>query len=176
MIERWVYRTHHSYDPSQHYSRKTFDRYYFWIFGGVMFVDFFLGVLLSRFLSIERIPPGVAVAVGVLFFVFGYAIRLYAIQYLQSGFSVILRIEKGQQLVCSGPYKYVRHPSYSGGLLAVIGVGISSGYPPVMLLVALSTLFLQLKRIRSEEAILCAGFPEYEKYCHNTKKLIPFVL
>jgi len=175
-IEGWIARHYHSFDPSLPYSRRVFDRYYYWFVFTAIFLSFFFANLFARMFHIGSIPLMYAVPMGVLFFVVGYGLRIYAIRHLKSAFSVVLRVEKDQKLVRSGPYKYIRHPSYTGSLLASIGFAIASGLPLAIVLVALSVLFLQLKRIYSEEAILTTHFPEYLQYREQTKMLIPFVL
>lgn len=133
----------------------------------------------ATFLSKVIVPH--TVFVGQLFeycaaalLVSGMAIRWYSIYYLGREFTVNVAIIEGHRLVTSGPYKLIRHPSYSGLLMIFLGLGIHSNH--VVGLVALTIpVFLALhNRIRIEEAAMKAFFGiEYEVYRKQTRKLIP---
>lgn len=64
---------------------------------------------------------------GLVFFIIGIALRWYPIVKLGRFFTVNVAIAKDHQLVESGPYRFVRHPSYTGALLAFLGFGLSLG-------------------------------------------------
>ena len=61
---------------------------------------------------------------GVALFAAGLALRWYAIIYLGRFFTVNVSIQDGHRVVDSGPYRHIRHPSYAGVLLALIGYGL----------------------------------------------------
>ena len=83
-------------------------------------------------------------------------------------------IKKGHELVTSGPYRYVRHPMYAGGLIAAIGSAIVCGSAFIFLLVILGALFLW--RVGAEDKLMAEQFPnEYPEYKKRTKALIPFI-
>lgn len=104
----------------------------------------------------------------------GLLIRWYAIAYLGPYFNVNLVMKKDHRIVTHGPYKYIRHPSYTGVLLAVLGLAICLGYWFILGIVVLPIVGLYLHRISVEEVML-AACPEYAAYRRRTKKLIPFV-
>ena len=60
-------------------------------------------------------------------FVVGIAIRWYAIVYLGRFFTVNVAIAADHRLIDSGPYRFVRHPSYIGALMAFLGLGLTLG-------------------------------------------------
>jgi protein-S-isoprenylcysteine O-methyltransferase len=108
-----------------------------------------------------------ATAMGVVVFVAGLAIRWYAIIYLGRFFTVNVAIASDHELIDGGPYRYVRHPSYSGALLAFFGLGLCIGN---------SILAVFLWRIHVEEAALLRGLGnQYQSYMDRTKRLIPGV-
>ena len=77
-------------------------------------------------------------------------------------------------LVRSGPYRVVRHPIYSGLLLAIIGSALATGPGLLVAVVAAGAYFIASLRV--EEADMAAAFPdEYAEYARHTKRLIPFV-
>jgi protein-S-isoprenylcysteine O-methyltransferase Ste14 len=58
----------------------------------------------------------------------GLTIRLWAIVALGRAFRTTVEVDAGQAVVSTGPYRWVRHPSYSGLLLIVTGFGLGTGY------------------------------------------------
>jgi protein-S-isoprenylcysteine O-methyltransferase Ste14 len=68
-----------------------------------------------------------AYAVGLALMVAGLALRWWSIRTLGRSFTVDVRIRVGQTVVDSGPYRWVRRPSYTGLLLICIGVGLALG-------------------------------------------------
>jgi protein-S-isoprenylcysteine O-methyltransferase len=71
-------------------------------------------------------------------------------------------------VIAHGPYRYVRHPSDTGGIVAFLGIALLSGYPMALVLLTASGLHLYLRRIRREESILVANLPGYPEYCRRT--------
>jgi protein-S-isoprenylcysteine O-methyltransferase Ste14 len=111
---------------------------------------------------------GIAVVVG------GSVVRLWAITTLGRWFTYDVRVTEGQPVVQTGPYRWVRHPSYTGVLLVLLGVGLTLGnWLSVVLIVVLPTVGL-VRRIRVEEAALLGtiGAP-YERYAAAKPRLFP---
>jgi protein-S-isoprenylcysteine O-methyltransferase Ste14 len=79
------------------------------------------------------------------------------------------------ELVTSGPYRFVRHPIYSGILLGLLGTALAIN---LYLLIAFGAgLAYCVYSARVEERWLTASFPSaYPAYRTHTKMLIPFVL
>jgi len=99
----------------------------------------------------------------------GTGFAAWGVRHLDRSFSVIAQ---ARALVTSGPYRWVRHPLYTGELVAAAGVAILVGTPWAVL-VWLALLGLQLFRTRYEEAVLTAAFPEYQTYAARTGRLLP---
>jgi protein-S-isoprenylcysteine O-methyltransferase len=113
-------------------------------------------------------------SVGVTLFFIGLILRWYSIIYLGRFFTVNVAIAADHKLIDSGPYRYIRHPSYTGALLAFIGFALcmSNWLSLVIILIPISAVFIY--RIHVEEAALTAGLGEsYTVYCKRTKRLIP---
>jgi protein-S-isoprenylcysteine O-methyltransferase len=117
-----------------------------------------------------------ASAVGAVFFVAGLVIRWYAIIYLGRFFTVNVAIANDHKLIDGGPYRYVRHPSYSGALLAFFGLALCVGNWASLAIIAIPILAVFLWRIHVEEAALLRGLgDQYRSYMDRTKRLIPGV-
>ena len=114
----------------------------------------------------------VAVGLGVL--AAGAALRIWAILALGRFFKFVVVIQDGHRVVTSGPYRLLRHPSYSGGLAGLLGVGIALDSWLSLLAVVFIPLFAVLVRIHVEEAKLAAALgPEYTLYASHTRRLVP---
>jgi protein-S-isoprenylcysteine O-methyltransferase len=107
----------------------------------------------------------------------GLTVRWAAILTLGRFFTVDVAIHADHAVVEAGPYRYVRHPSYSGLLLAFVGLGVHFGSWLSMLgLVAPVTLAV-VNRVRKEEQALSASMgPTYAAYCARTKRFLPGVV
>jgi protein-S-isoprenylcysteine O-methyltransferase Ste14 len=130
---------------------------------------------LSLFSFVNFAPVNaVASTIGVALCVVGMALLIWARQHLGRNWSQTVAVKEGHELVTSGPYRYLRHPMYSGGLLAAIGSAITAGGAWVFLFVILGALFLG--RVGAEDRLMERQFPnEYPEYKRHTKALIPFV-
>jgi protein-S-isoprenylcysteine O-methyltransferase Ste14 len=144
------------------------------IIGGV-----WLSVLIALFfgaLDIARLPGWVTWA-GLALMLIGIVIRQWSIAVLGSYFSPSVGTQAGQKLVKSGPYRLIRHPSYTGALLIVAGIGLalqSWGAVLVILVISGSTYGY---RIRIEEKLLISELgDEYLQYMKTTKRIIPYIV
>jgi protein-S-isoprenylcysteine O-methyltransferase Ste14 len=115
-------------------------------------------------------------SVGLVLLVAGAALRLWAIQTLGRLFTYYVSIQEGHEIVRNGPYRFVRHPSYTGGLVGLLGIGVCLESWLSMLVIVLVPLAGILVRIRVEERRLAAAFgEEYERYAAGRQRLIPHV-
>lgn len=110
---------------------------------------------------------GIAItAAGMLF-------AIWARAYLGRNWSGTVTIKVGHQLVRSGPYRWVRHPIYSGLILAMIGTAINRGQLRGVVAVILLWIGFTMK-LRIEERFMTTTFgPEYEVYSRNTGAIVP---
>ncbi len=115
--------------------------------------------------------------VGLAAMVLGIAVRQWAIATLGAFFSGHVRALNQHRIVRNGPYRLVRHPSYSGAILTLVGIGFGvQSWGAVLVLLAAAGVAYGY-RIRVEEAFLVRELgPEYVAYMKETKRLIPFVL
>jgi protein-S-isoprenylcysteine O-methyltransferase Ste14 len=141
--------------------------------GVIIIVFVALRVLRGRdTLMIHSVPVQV---VGVVLFVAGLALAVWARIYLGRNWGMPMSERAEPELVTSGPYRFVRHPIYSGILLAVLGSALCTTLFWLAALVLLGAYFIYSARV--EEGLMTSSFPsQYPSYRARTKMLIPFVL
>ncbi|HLG62605.1 MAG TPA: isoprenylcysteine carboxylmethyltransferase family protein [Ktedonosporobacter sp.] len=106
----------------------------------------------------------------------GLAWRLYAIKTLGRYFTGTVTIHPNQPVVQHGPYKLIRHPSYTGILLSTLGVGVMIMNWVSILIIIVGSLPGFLYRISVEERALREHIGQpYVEYMQRTKRLIPFI-
>jgi protein-S-isoprenylcysteine O-methyltransferase Ste14 len=113
---------------------------------------------------------------GLALMLIGMALRWYSIRVLGRSFTTTVMTRPDQVVVESGPYRWIRHPSYTGGLLTVLGILVCLTNP-VSFLGLLPPLIGYTYRIRVEESALVRNLGEpYQSYMRRTKRLIPFLV
>jgi protein-S-isoprenylcysteine O-methyltransferase len=114
--------------------------------------------------------------VGMLLMCAGIVLRQWAVALLGELFTVDVRVRPGQSVVDRGPYRWVRHPSYTGLILTFVGLGLALGnWAALIVLAVLPTLGLVV-RIRFEERALLDGLGEpYRRFAATRPHLFPGV-
>jgi protein-S-isoprenylcysteine O-methyltransferase Ste14 len=117
-----------------------------------------------------------AYSLGIIVVWLGLAIRVWAIVALGRAFRTTVEVDSGQPIVSTGPYRWVRHPSYVGLLLIVIGCSLAAGNWLALAVCPVLPLPALLWRIHVEEAELIHVLGDrYRAYQAHTKRLIPGV-
>jgi protein-S-isoprenylcysteine O-methyltransferase Ste14 len=113
--------------------------------------------------------------IGVILFVSGVGIAVWARIYLGRNWGMPMAEKHEPELVTSGPYRFVRHPIYSGLLLAISGTALATNIYWLIALGVMGAYFVYGATV--EERLLTTAFPAaYPAYRAKTKMLIPFVL
>ena len=113
---------------------------------------------------------------GLVLLTIGTSFRLWAIRTLKNAFSATVQIKQGQQLVTSGPYKRLRHPSYTGAWIAMFGAALLMHSYIGLVLLGPGMLLVYMRRIAVEERALEVGFgEEYRCMKERTQRLVPCV-
>jgi len=121
-------------------------------------------------------PPLVSVVVGIVVFWAGEALRVWSKVALGRYFTYSVMTSSDQPVITSGPYRFLRHPSYSGMLLISIGAGAAWGNWLGLGVLTLMTLVGLTYRIYVEEKALLEELGDrYRTYAEHHKRLIPFV-
>ena len=111
---------------------------------------------------------------GLALLVVGIVLRWRAIATLGRYFTGKVQILNEHRLVRSGVYRYVRHPSYLGALMAYFGLGVSFANWITFVLVFFPVLFAALRRMQVEEEALRQAFgKDYAEYMSKAKRLLP---
>jgi protein-S-isoprenylcysteine O-methyltransferase Ste14 len=138
----------------------------------------FLGVWLhDNFRAAEMTPHNLRIMLaGTVLTLLGVAFRWYAILLLGRFFTRDVAIRPGHVIVKRGPYRWLRHPSYSGGLLGTLGFAlVLNNWASLAVIMAVS-LGSYAYRMQVEEAALVGAFGEdYVRYQSETKRLVPWV-
>lgn len=108
----------------------------------------------------------------------GITLRFYAIHVLGSFFTTTVAYTPKQTVIETGPYRLIRHPSYTGFLIAWLGFTLSLANNWLGLLVTMGCALIGFSyRIYVEERVLQKQLgQQYQEYMKRTKLLIPFVL
>ena len=113
--------------------------------------------------------------IGAVLVVIGLLFTVWAREHLGRNWSDVVTIKVDHELVTSGPYRVVRHPIYTGLLLAFLGTAIARGEWRGLLAVALA-LWAFWRKLRVEERLMREQFgAAYEEYGERVAALIPFV-
>jgi protein-S-isoprenylcysteine O-methyltransferase Ste14 len=114
-------------------------------------------------------------AIGAVVFASGIALAVWARLHLGRNWGMPMTQKAEPELVTSGPYRFVRHPIYSGLLAALLGTALATNLIGLIIVVILGGYFYYSASV--EEKNLTATFPSaYPAYRTSTKMLIPFVL
>jgi len=129
------------------------------------------GFLAARFLTVST----AAAYLGFAFTLAGILLAIWARFFLGSNLSGTPMIKRDHQLIRSGPYLFVRHPIYSGLLLAILGTAIYIGEIRGLFALALAIIGLKWKSL-TEESFMQEQFgSSYIEYKRHVKAIIPFV-
>jgi protein-S-isoprenylcysteine O-methyltransferase Ste14 len=119
------------------------------------------------------LPEAVRLA-GLALSVLGVAFALWSIVSLGRHYDLVLEIHAGHQLVRSGPFRWVRHPVYTGLAAHFIGACLATGNVVLTAGTLLVTLPAFLARARSEERLLRERFgADYDRYADEVPMLLP---
>jgi protein-S-isoprenylcysteine O-methyltransferase Ste14 len=103
-------------------------------------------------------------------------LRAWSIDILGKWFTSEVVIQKGHKLITRGPYKYLRHPSYTGAAFFWVLHSTLFAQPELIIFTSLLIIPPYLNRIRIEEKALLGEFGDgYENYKKTSKRLIPFI-
>jgi protein-S-isoprenylcysteine O-methyltransferase Ste14 len=149
--------------------------------GKIMYYFSFIAILacllLAKYNSLTiPITQDKRLLIGILIIWGGLLIRWWAMYSLGKYFTVVVTVKAGQKLIKNGPYKYIRHPSYTGSLLVGIGLGFCLGNWIGLAVILILSYSSYLLRVKVEERVMVTSFGnDYLIYKSQTSRLIPFI-
>jgi protein-S-isoprenylcysteine O-methyltransferase Ste14 len=113
---------------------------------------------------------------GVAMSISGVVFRRYVIFFLGKFFTATVQIRKDHKLIKTGPYRYIRHPSYLGILILALGNGIALANWISLLLCIILPVIAIIRRIDVEEEEMHRHFGEqYQDYRKRTWRILPYI-
>ena len=114
--------------------------------------------------------------VGLVLMLLGVAVRWWAIAVLGRFFTLDVAVRSAQPVVQTGPYRWVRHPAYSGVLLTLLGVALALANWASLVATLAGGISGLLYRVRIEERALQTALGQpYVDYMRSTKRFVPFL-
>ena len=139
---------------------------------GAVAAGVFVGVAPSATIR----PPVVADWIGLVLFWGGIVLRVWSFHTLGRYFTVTVQTSTDQPVIDDGPYRLIRHPSYSGFLLVMMAVGLFIGNWLSLASLTVAVAGGLVFRIRVEERVLRRALGDrYRDYAATHKRLVPFV-
>ena len=133
-------------------------------------------IFLARRLGLG-VLPGFFQWIGLALVWLGALLREWSIISLGSGFTAVVEVNPNQALITSGPYRRVRHPAYTGGMLTLTGFGLAAG-SWVGAALALVVIFAGYSyRVHVEERAMLEAFGEqYRDYMRRSGRFLPHIM
>jgi protein-S-isoprenylcysteine O-methyltransferase Ste14 len=117
----------------------------------------------------------VLASLGLAVWVAGLGLAVWARLYIGQNWGMPMTRREDPDLVTTGPYRYIRHPIYTGIIVAFVGTALATTLY-ALIVVAVLTGYFTFSATR-EEKFLTEEFPDsYPAYKARTKMLVPFVL
>jgi protein-S-isoprenylcysteine O-methyltransferase Ste14 len=111
---------------------------------------------------------------GLVLMSVGIALRQWAVAVLGRFFTIDVRVHPSQTVVERGPYRWVRHPAYTGMIITFVGIGLALGNWASLAVVAVVPTAGLVVRIRFEERALLEGLGEpYRRFAASRRRLFP---
>ncbi|MCP9266961.1 isoprenylcysteine carboxylmethyltransferase family protein [Xenorhabdus sp. XENO-1] len=134
----------------------------------------FVTAIVFLFFTFRKSPDIQHLILGAALLIFGILIRKIAITTLGKHYSHLIDIKNDHQIVQSGIYKYIRHPAYTGMIIASLGLSIAYSSTSSFLFLFLVLVPSIMFRINFEEKAL-KEINGYKEYALKVKKFIPFI-
>jgi protein-S-isoprenylcysteine O-methyltransferase Ste14 len=152
------------------------DRYSLMVVRVCVTAGVFLAVLAQRVSATQLPYTPLILALSLVLLWCGVALRWWCFRTLGRYFTFTVMTSSDQQVITTGPYKFLRHPSYAAMLVALTGIGLTLGnWLSLVALLAFALLGF-VNRIRVEEAALATALgARYTTYASTRKRLVPYV-
>jgi len=147
--------------------------------GALIIFTVFVSIILALSLGYAGVGPlpDWVFYPGIFLMLLGVLVRQWAIAVLGRFFSLTVRVAEDHRVVVRGPYRLVRHPSYTGVLITFIGLALAvQSWGALLVLLTVFGVSYGY-RMRVEERVLQSELgPDYAEYMKRTKRLVPFLI
>src|SRR2546422_6248430 len=147
--------------------------------GALIIFTVFVSIILAFSFGYAGIGmlPDWAFYLGIFLMFLGILVRQWAIAVLGRFFSLTVRVAEDHRVVEKGPYRLVRHPSYTGVLITFIGLALAVQSLGALLVLLVVFVISFGYRMRVEERTLLSELgQDYNSYMKRTRRLIPFII
>src|SRR5438876_4226785 len=159
------------------YRESRAQRLRYWVLLAIPYLVLLYGPRLPYPINLVIIPHvAPTVWAAAVLCVIGLAFAVWARVTLGRNWSGVVTLKEGHELVERGPYRFVRHPIYTGILTMFFATALVQGHVAGFagVLLTFASFWIKLGR---EEQLMLQQFPErYAAYQHRAKRIIPFVL
>jgi len=115
-------------------------------------------------------------ALGIAILAAGSMLRRYCFRALGRFFTGNVKVQADQTVIENGPYRFVRHPSYTGGMLMYLGTGLAlTNWLSALILVGMGAITYAYRVHVEEQALGTSIGQPYLEYMRRTKRFVPFV-
>ena len=138
----------------------------------------YVSVMIAIFFDLENIAmlPNWFFYPGIFLMVIGILVRQWSIIVLGRFFTITVSVQKNQKVIDHGPYRYIRHPSYLGLFLIVIGIGLAlHSWGGILVLLVMNGVAFGYRMHIEEKVLISELGDDYIQYMKRTKRLIPFI-
>ena len=146
---------------------------------GGMWIALMLGFYLS-FVKAGSFPRGAQLPVfvlGVALMILGSLLRRWCFRTLGQYFTGDVKASADQPVIRTGPYRFVRHPSYTAGIMMFTGIGLALGSWFSFLLITIASIATYWYRVTIEERALLGTIGEqYASFMKERKRFIPYIV
>ena len=136
----------------------------------------FLGHRLRGFLTVAVLPDWPWIGwLGLGITVLGFAVTYWARWTLGRNWSSNVTVKVGHELIRTGPYRFVRHPIYTGMMVAAAGTAMALNQRRGIIAFVLLWISFTLKRMKEEEFMRQTFGTQYDDYARTTGAIFPFL-
>lgn len=144
----------------------------------IIIIGVYLIIVINFFWSFSNISlPSYFEIIGLLMIILGVFIRVYSVVILGKAFTLNVSIGNKQKIIKSGIYRFIRHPSYLGSIITILGISIFIRNLVNILITLFILILIYGYRIKIEEKALIKVFgDDYVQYKKETKYIFPKIL
>lgn len=139
-------------------------------------ISVFSSVVEWAYLTPDKSQINSVTVIGFIFLLIGICFRVWSINVLGKNFTATVKITREHELIKTGPYKLIRHPSYLGAFVAIIGCPVFLNNTYTIFISCIAMIIAYYFRINVEEKTLSNHFGKYyEDYKKDTYRLLPLI-